>query len=517
MADYEPYFIGDMTTGKFISKEPWLAPADGWPVLVNARLDKGILSKRAGYASFISSGFNGLAITGMGMVRSLGYNEVIVCNTKRAFHLHYNQVLTDLCGGDVFTGSSTDYFWFQAYNGNLYFCNGIDPIYKHTPNYTQPYTVSAMNTGDVTIQTCKMLFQYKNRLLIVSPKINNIWYPDRMYYTDVLLDNVGATNFVVMQGNETPISGGYVADVPVIFTREGSIYHLAYTFNTDAPFTWDKKSGDWPCVARMGCASFRDNISAIGKNRLFLYDRYQSRNYDLAVRGILSDMDSQKVINSYAHTLKDRESMMAVYTASGSSAHNRILEYNIEEYSFSQHLITCNCILSVDGPWLAYGSSYAYPVSSANERTMTIAGTANGLIYQLNTGATDLGANITGMDIRSAQFNPYQKEGLKAKLGWVKFFVNISSGLAIDVALHKNYSDTPYKTYRLDGTDSQQWLTCYADGEVSDWHQIRLSNYTYDDITGGTIDIHGLLLGFKKAGRMGSQIQYEAEEVGAPT
>lgn len=355
MADYEPFFVGDLKTGEYIGKKPWLSPDDGWPVLLNAYVDKGVLKRRNGYVDFCTFAEE---ITGIGAIQFNGYYEVIVCLSGSGppfYRLYQDGTAVRLESATTPTASSPyggtkDYYWFAEYNGKLYMCNGINPIVQYTPGING---YQEMVTGGVTIQTCRMLFSYKARLIIVSPKIGGIWYPDYIYYTDVLLDNVAATNFVKANSpTDVPVTGGYIGDVPIIFCQNGNIYYIAYTQNTDAPFAWNKCTGDAGVLARMGCAAFKDNLAVIGHNRLFAYDKYQTREYDLAIRGILDQFHSTNIANSYSALIKDRNFIYTAYTRPAQTEHDRILAFNFDEDNFAEFDIPANCIFSLNGPWL---------------------------------------------------------------------------------------------------------------------------------------------------------------------
>ena len=408
-------------------------------------------------------------------------------------------------GVDKFTGGEDDYFWYQEYRGRLYMCNGVDPIYYHTPNYTPPYTILPMDTGAVVIETCRMLFQYKNRLLIVSPKIGGVWYPQHVYYTDVNLDNVGVNNWFKAPTDDTPVTGGYIDEVPVIFFRS-SIWHIVYTGNTDAPYTWQRRTCDFGAAARMGTAVIKESLATIGLNRLLSYDRYQPREYDLSARGILDQMSATKVVNSFAHTFKDREFMGICFTRVGQSDHDRILLYNYQEDSFHISTIPAHCLFSINGPWLPDGVSpgnFYFPIRDQDYRKYEFAGTKDGRILWLHQGYLDDGVNIT-TDIRSGQFNPFQKEGLRAKFGWLKILISAAVGEGLEVSLYKDHSDTAFKTIQVwsNGT-TNHWKTIWADGEVADFFRVKIVHIYQAGVLGGDFAIHGFLLGMKRAGKIG--------------
>ena len=88
MAKYEEFLIGDLETGLFTAKEAWVGPHDAFPVLVNACVDKGVLRKRKGYSIIVPSGLDSLPVTGINRIGHAGYNELILCTTRRPYHIH---------------------------------------------------------------------------------------------------------------------------------------------------------------------------------------------------------------------------------------------------------------------------------------------------------------------------------------------------------------------------------------------------------------------------------------------
>ncbi len=518
MGEYEEYLIADLKTGLYLQKKPWLAPTDAFPVLLNAYIDEGVLKRRLGYSEFISSGLDSKPIVGFGAIQYAGYYEVFVCTTKRVYHLHQNGILTDCSSSDIFTGGDYDYFWFQGYYGSLYFCNGVDAIRKHTPNYNNggAYIVPAMDTGDIAIQTCRMMFQYKGRLIIVSPKIAGVWYPDYFYYTDVNFDNIGTDNSVRMPIPDTPITGGYIGEIPVVFCEGGTVYHIVYTGNTDSPFTWDRRSVDFGALAKMGTASYSDLLSTIGRDRLALYDRYQIQNYDAQAEGICEQMHATEIVNSYAHKFADRNFLAISYTRVGQTSHDRILLYNTDDGHFHQSDIAAHSLFSLCGRWLPNGPSpgnYYYPPRAGDMQKYEFAGTATGKILQLNNGYMD-GATAISSDIQSVSLNPYRKQGLQVQLGWLKTLMAGNYGMGLQVELFKNDSQIPFKTIQVYSLcNKMHWRPVFADGEVGDSFRFRLKHNCRAGETEGALDIYGFLLGCAPAGPLGVTLWNPTEAI----
>ena len=168
MPSYQPFLIGPMKTGKFTGLEPWLAPADGFPTLMNARVHRGVLKKRKGYTKLADTGA-GYPIMGMHSSYQDGHPTILVADQKRLYRYNpYAETLTDLAGANTFTGLDKDFFWFQTWRDVCYMCNHNDGIYSYDASTD---TFAALSTaGDVTIGTCKMIFVYiRKQCYCVSP------------------------------------------------------------------------------------------------------------------------------------------------------------------------------------------------------------------------------------------------------------------------------------------------------------------------------------------------------------
>ena len=518
MPGYEEHLVADFKTGKFLSKEPWLGPADAFPTLVNAYVDKGVLKKRKGVDTFMDvHASESDDIVGMGSVVTKGYHELIVATETRIAQIHKNKTATYLfkpTGGSALSGGEHDYFWYQQFYGSLYFCNSVNPIIKYTPPGT---TADWMDTGDVTIQTCQLLLQYKNRLLVIGPTIGDAYYHNYLYYTDVNDDNIKATNFVKAQTDAAAVTGGYIGETPVVFMSDGTIYHIEYTQNSDAPFTWLRKQpADFAAAARMGIAPFKQGLAVMGQTSLFRYDGYECKEFDVPIRGIMDEMDADNINNCYMHRFKDRNFIAIAYTSSGGSHHDRMLLYNLDEANFSTNDIAANCLHSIAGPWsnfLQTPGDYPYPPADGDYEQYELFGTTAGKIYQMNSGYDDADqeTNIT-TDIRSIWMNPYSQEGKKCKLGWIKFLMHGGSGSGFQISLYKDHREEAFKTIQVDCKGSiKNWEQVYIGGEVGSFFRIKIVNTYETYITGSDFGIHAMLFAFKRAGRIGERTQYVSE------
>jgi len=267
-------------------------------------------------------------------------------------------------------------------------------------------------------------------------------------------------------------------------------------------------------MARMGIAEVKGKLAALGINRMFFYDGYESMEMTDKIRGIHGQMSSTKIVNSFAHRFRDRAWVGWCYTRAGETDHDRILLYNIEDDNFAESDIEANCLFSLKGPWLAKAtqpSNFYFPIRDQDYVEVELAGTKDGRILQINTGYQDEGVNIA-TDIRSAQLNPYQKEGYRCKIGWVKFLLSGAKGEGMTAFFYKNDSTTPFKTIELDSpAATKTWQTAWLDGEVGDFFTMKLVHkYETGVVASAEFENLAFIIGCKKADRIRNRYEYSA-------
>ena len=352
----------------------------------------------------------------------------------------------------------------------------------------------------------------EHRLLIIAPQISDVWYPEFLYYTDVLLDTISATNWVRCPQDITPIAAGYVGAIPVIFSLDGSIWHIDFTNNTDAPFKWTRRQKYHGGRARMGTQEVNNKLTTMGLTRMITYDGYEARDFDQRVRGFYDQCNIQKIINTYAHRMLTRNYLALAYTRVNRTSHDRVMFYNIDDKNFCDASIAAHSIFSVKGQWLPQGTppgNFYYPIRDQDFQEYEFVGTQDGRILQINTGYQDEGVNIAG-EITSAQLNPYQKDGYRCELHYIKFLISAANGEGLQVDVYKNDSSTPFKTVQIDSPGATKtWQLASMDGEVGDFFNVKLT-FTYEPGVDASDDfiIHGILLGTKPSGKIRNRYEY---------
>lgn len=514
MPSYDSQFVADFVSGYQTAKEPWLSMSDAFPTLYDARVEQGVLKKRDGYTELADT-CAGYPIMGVHPTMQYGKPTVLVCDTKRCYHYDpWTETLTDLFGSDTFTGTDRDFFWFQDWRDKCYFCNGVDSIYIYDEEADTQ--LAALNTvgdadTDVAIDSAQMIFRAKSRLIFIGPTVAGRRYPRRAYYTDINLTTVASTNYVNGDIEDVPVAGCYINNEPTVFCHEGFIAKIAYTRNTEAPFSWESMWQGQGSLGPSPAPTYNRRALQVGHDHLFWWDGYQVALADLPIRGQVARMSNFYASYLQAAVRRDKPILYLTYANDGSSSCDRLLEYNLDEGNFALHKISLHCLYGTTGhvttsiadlddllgddgdTEIVYSDLdiIRHPTYGA----MLYGGGHTGKLYLLNYGTTDDGTDIDS-EVWSVPFNPYSKEGRKVKLGDVKILVTTDASKSCTFSIYKDLSTTAFKTATLDasGTGDKHWVTLHGDGEVGNF--FRLS------FIGDVPQVHAVLLKTARAGAL---------------
>jgi hypothetical protein len=202
-----------------------------------------------------------------------------------------------------------------------------------------------------------------------------------------------------------------------------------------------------------------------------------------------------------------RQWWLAYPTLAATSGNDQIAVYNMDDGAWSLYNLAMNtfgyfdqtkdltwadCTFNWEDAGFKWGDRSlqgGYPV--------VLGGTVDGNVYAIDSGVSDAGSTIN-MAIKSARMNPFVKNGVKARLGWVKFMVDTNSAITLTINFYANHSDTPYMTYDMtlnDGRGQEKsWLSLPV-GVSAQFHQIEM---LHDGPTG--IGIHAMIPYFQEGG-----------------
>jgi len=515
MPQYTPFRI-PFKQGLVTAQEPWRTPWDAFPVLLDARVERGVLEKRQGLYELADTGA-GYPIMGIGTSIQNGHPVHLVCDRKRVYRLDtYGETLTDLVESDVFDGTDKDYFCFDTWNDICYFSQGRQLYYheESSPEATAALDTTGGDEDNVAIQGALMIFHYKNRLLFVSPCIAGTWYYRRLYYTDINATNVDALNYVTGQFSDMPRTGCYIGEEPFVFCREGAILRIRYTQNTDAPFVFEQLSADHPVIGPFPAPTYRDRALLLTSSHLEQFDRYQMQPVDQAIRYITSQYSLSKSWWMSGTARRDKAIVYLTCAADGSSAPDRLIEWDYEEGNFAIHRIAASCVHATTGQVSPTGDDLAAflgaealiptitekdPLHHPDYGPMVLIGGLTGKVLLFDYGDDDNGEDIA-MKVLSAALNPFVDQDRKVKFGKLKFLVDVDADAEFTVSLYKDLNSTPFKTLVVTcgGSTNQKWVTLYPDGEVGNFFRIGITN----DASDNRPRIHEMVLNMAPAGKL---------------
>lgn len=500
MKPYSRFPIADYRHGYVKGRAPWLQPSDAWTTLSNARVNNGVVEKRLGYTLLDSTGAD-LPVMGIFEATYKGQPHYLVIDTKRVYLYDlYAGTLTDLSLANTFTGGDDDFFQFCTYYGKTYFTNSANGIYSYDGSTG---TVASVSTaGAVTIASCNSLFMLKSRLHFVSPVIGSTYYPDRIYYSDVGTTTItNATQYYTYERDDVPVAHHpWDMDNEIMFGRKG-VWRVESTGDSSTPFVCRMVNPNMACLAPVAVEHNSPSagrlVSILSRNHLMSFDGYRFHAADWPIRDIVEEMAASNLHYCQAVSCTSKEALYFSYPRSGQTYPDRLLEYFVDEETWSEHTITMHCLRAVSGE--VDPDEYALDDNRIGRmsRGLTLAGDRTGNLYQLDSGGDDNGTDIEFQAI-SAALNPFHQQGRKAYLGWVEVYVDTDADASFTMKFYKDDSETAYKTVPVscDGGGTRFWQRVNVGGESGIFHRIEITN----DDSDNRPRIHAVVPWFKQGG-----------------
>jgi hypothetical protein len=304
--------------------------------------------------------------------------------------------------------------------------------------------------------------------------------------------------------------------------RVGGKRYCSVPGDSDLPFRWEKITTTNTSLAPYSLVGFNDGVAVIGLNNILFYDGFKIQYLDLQnVRDIVDDFDTSKIRFSTAHNAIEDQHIFFTYTASGSSAPDRVLDYNIIEKSWSVYTLDAHCFGTFDDQavpiWTDADDIYSADGALMSAMTLdsreilnspfpfTLMGTRTSKVYKFPIGNYDGTDDATGtiaLDVRSSRWNPYIREGKSAWLGRIAFLVDNDASASATVSFYKNTRSTAWATRTLscdssdDGCD--KFWTSFSINEEGDFHRIKISH----DARNNRPRIHAIMLFMRRGGQL---------------
>jgi hypothetical protein len=441
-----------------------------------------------------------------------GSSQFLVLNTKRINKYDpVNAELIDLTGADIFTGTDEDFFWFDIWKDTLFITNNFDRIKKYDGGNVTNFDVDFDGDENNDVDNCLLIFTYKGHLVLLRPTEKGYHKPHRARWS---VSN-SFTNWKESEG------GGFVDcptidwimgadfigdDLVVMFER--SIWILKYTGDPALPFRWEQVKSTEGCYATFSVMPFSDEILFLGPVQICGTDGIDVYGIDKKIPDFSLNFDSEKFQYSYSIVIEEKRDSWLSFVPTGKDLPEQILALNYEEgtwsifdlafHSFGYFKQVADLTWDdveqtwdeIEWTWDEKELQAGYPV--------TLGGTHDGYLYKLNEGSSDNGSNIAA-EVIGANWNPFVDKGLKARLGYLDFLVDVDPGIHFYVDFYKDDSSTPYLTKKItcDGQGDKVWKRIFS-GAVGRFHKIKI----YHDEQAMTFRIHAISPWFAPAGRL---------------
>ena len=423
------------------------------------------------------------------------------------------------------TGDNTDFFWIANWtlggDAKTYITNNKDPleIYDGT-NLTQfsiDIGLDSARTGDNDINSALLVFVVKERIVILNTNENGTDFKQRARWSAIKEpQSWPANSFIDAPTEDAIVTADFLGDDLYVWF-ENSVWRFVWTGDSVSPFEWQRVSAEDGAIAQMSLTTRNNLQRAIGPTKILgnngnivaaidqkVPDVVLEWNPDSAAFSVSADLEEQRQIYfTYAR-------VETVANADGNKYPDRALIFDYEDNNWSVcshpiHSIGFSRLESditwdlddawedIDFAWNQLDTISGFP--------FTIIGDHAGILFQINTGGSDDGSDIE-FNAATARFNPYSKQGMKAKLWKVEVLCDVDSFVSFDIELFlnsdtTNYSTTTITTTAVDGSDDKAWYAAFS-GAVGTFHSANFTN----NASGNRPRIHAMRWWFKPSGRV---------------
>lgn len=439
-----------------------------------------------------------------------GSSHLLVFNTKRVNK--YDPVtfkLEDIVGSDIFTGSDSDFFWFENWMDRLFITNNVDRVKIYNGSTIENLLIDYDGDEANDVDTCLLIFSYKGHLVLLRTTEKGIHAPHKARssvansYTNWKESEGGA--YVNCPSIDWIMGGDFIGD-DLIVTMERSIWALKYIGDPNLPFRWESVKSTEGNYATHSLAAFTDELIFLGPVQLIATDGLDVYGIDQKIPDFTLNFDNEGFKYCNATVIEELRQYLLSYPSIGASHSDHILILNYEEKTFANFAMPIHCFgyyqQGEDLTWDDVESTWDEIEWSWDEKALqagypiTLGGSYDGYIFKMNDGGSDNGANIE-LDIESGHWNPYVEQGRQARLGWIDFLVDRDPNVLADIEFFLDHRTTPYQTKSLvcDGEGDKVWKRIYS-GAIGSFHRIRF----HHNAIAQTLKVHAVVPYFKSEG-----------------
>ena len=423
----------------------------------------------------------------------------------------------------LWTGDNTNFFWIENWTlsgeSKTYITNNKDPLQIYDGTNLVQYSIdigtSAARDGSNDVNSALLVFVIKERVVIFSTVEEGTSFNQRARWSGIKEPYLWPTeSFKDAPTEDYIVSADFLGDDLYVWF-ENSVWRFAYTGDSANPFEWIRITAQDGAIAQMSLTSRNNLQRAIGPTKILGNNGDVVREIDQKIPDVVLDWNPDSAPYSFGADAEEERRIYYTYARPATPAHSdgnqypdRALIQNYEDNNWAVHRheihsmgfssLESDIDWNIDDAW----EDIEFSWNSSNVSSgfpFTIIGDHAGILFQINTGGTDDGDAIE-FNAKTARFNPYTKQGQKAKLWKIQVLCDVNPDVTFDVELFLNTDSTAYQTTSIntiavEGSDSKAWYTAFS-GATGWFHSFNFTN----DAVSNRPRIHAIRLFLKPAG-----------------
>ena len=246
----------------------------------------------------------------------------------------------------LLSGGTTNYFSWVNYRGSVYAVNGVDRLLKYDGTSLTRPAVDFTGGAATDALTGKMIFTYKERLIILSSVESGTNQKQRARFSVPALpagashwhdQNSGGTGgFVDAPTGEPIVSAAFLQDNLIVFFRK-SVWMLRYTGNGILPFRWELLNSTRKTEASFGTVKFDKFVTAMGSTGILGCNGTSIDRLDMNIPEFMLNVNADLINNSYAYKFEEFERVWMSYAANNEEEVGHALIYHFEDQGWTTH------------------------------------------------------------------------------------------------------------------------------------------------------------------------------------
>jgi len=368
---------------------------------------------------------------------------------------------------------------------------------------------SSAGSSLTPINTARMIFFYKERVILLRTTESGTLYPQRARWPKTTDHNDWTNDGYVDAPTQDWIMAADFISEDLVVWFQNSTWRLKYTEDAALPFRWEQIDPSQGCYAPFSGFVYQDVMAVVGATNINETDNLKVYQIDDRIPDAVIGIDQMQFDKIYSIQIQELQQILISYPEVDEADNNKSLLFNYADKCWSRYDFGFNVYgyykrgetgLTLDEIEKTFDEiEYAFDDNTRQAGyPITLGGDSSGYIWQINEGSSDNGAAIA-FEAFSGRWNPWLKEGKKARFGWMEFLVdrdpNIS--MTVDFWTHIDGQEVAAVSKTIsfgEATDTADQVWIRADnGSIGDFHRVKLSHSAANQ----TIRIHAFKIYMK--------------------